>query len=314
MSAQSAAVSLREAFWAELAEVMLGDARIVVLDGDLANSTRADIIEDRVPERFVELGIAEQSMLGVAAGMATMGWVPFVSSFACFAVSRALDSIRVLVAQPGLNVKIVGGYAGLLIGTAGKTHQEVADIAVMRAMPGMTVLAPADEVETRQLARALANHIGPAYVRLPRNPGGDVFDALYKFEIGRSVVVREGSDVTLFSTGVQTARSLEAAELLASRGISTHVVHVPTLKPLDIDGVVAAAIRTGVVVTSEEHNVIGGLGGAVTEALSATRPMRVERLGIRDTFGESGSDVELAEKYGLSPAFTALAVERVMRG
>ncbi len=310
MSAMQAGPTLREAFWSELAQMMSEDSRLVVLDGDLANSTRADLVEDSAPERFIELGIAEQNMLGVAAGLATMGWLPFVSTLACFAVSRALDPIRVLIAQPGLSVKIIGGYSGLLIGTAGKTHQEVGDIAVMRALPGMTVLAPADGTEARGVARALASHAGPAYVRLTRNPSPALPASRRSFEIGPVVVLRKGSDVTLFGTGVQSARALEAATLLAARGISAHVVHVPTIKPLDVDGIVAAATRTGRVVTTEDHNVIGGLGSAVAEVLASAAPLPVQRLGVQDTFGESGADSDLADKYGLSPQVTATAVEK----
>jgi transketolase len=302
-------LALREAFWSELAEVMPDHPRVVVLDGDLANSTRADLVEERVPDRFIQMGIAEQNMLGVAAGLAAMGWLPYVSSLASFAVSRALDPIRVLIAQPGLSVKIIGGYSGLLIGTAGKTHQEVEDVAVMRAMPGMTVLAPADEHEARGVVRALLGHRGPAYVRLTRNPSPQVFRAGLPFRIGPVAILREGTDVTMFSTGVQSVRALEAAGHLAERGISAHVVHVPTLKPLDTDGVVSAASRTGRVVTTEDHSVIGGLGSAIAEVLSSASPMRIERLGIQDMFGESGSDPHLAGKYGLSAEFTAAAVE-----
>ncbi len=305
--------ALREAFWSELAEVMPDHPRVVVLDGDLANSTRADLVEERVPERFIEMGIAEQNMLGVAAGLAAMGWLPYVSSLACFAVSRALDPIRVLIAQPGLSVKIIGGYSGLMIGTAGKTHQEVEDVAVMRAMPGMTVLAPADEHEARGVARALIGHQGPAYVRLTRNPSAQVFNTGHTFTIGPVATLREGTDVTVFSTGVQSARALQAACRLQERGISAHVVHVPTIKPLDAQGIVAAASRTGKVVTTEDHSVIGGLGSAIAEVLSGEAPMRVERLGIQDTFGESGADARLADKYGLSAEFTAAVVEKFTR-
>jgi transketolase len=307
-----AGLALREAFWSELADAMRDHPRVVVLDGDLANSTRADLVEERVPDRFIEMGIAEQNMLGVAAGLAAMGWLPYVSSLACFAVSRGLDPIRVLIAQPGLNVKIIGGYSGLMIGTAGKTHQEIEDLAVMRAMPGMTVLAPADEHEARGVARALPGHPGPAYVRLTRNPSPQI-RAGHTFTIGPVTVLREGTDVTVFSTGTQSVRALQAAGRLRERGISAHVVHVPTVKPLDTEGIVMAACRTGVVVTTEDHNVIGGLGSAIAEVLSAAAPMRIERLGIRDTFGESGSDASLADKYGLSAEFTADAVANFMR-
>lgn len=305
--------SLREAFWSKLAEVMPRHPQLIVLDGDLANSTRADVIEDRFPDRFIEVGVAEQNMLGMAAGLASMGWVPYVSTFACFAVSRALDSIRVLIAQTGLDVKITGGYSGLLLGTAGKTHQEVEDLAVMRAMPGMTVLAPADEVETRSAVEALLRHRGPTYVRLTKTAAPRIFGSEYEFEIGRLVVLRDGTDVTLFSTGVQSTRALEAGHLLATRGISVQVVHVPTLKPLDSDGIIKAASLARLVVTSEDHSVIGGLGSAVAEVLGSSLPTRILRLGIQDKFGESGSDSDLAGKYGLSAQSTAEAIEHFAR-
>jgi transketolase len=287
---------------------------VVVVDGDLANSTRAELVAERIPGRFLEMGIAEQNMLGAAAGLATMGWAPYVSSLACFAVNRALDSIRVLIAQPGLDVKIIGGYTGILLGTAGKTHQDVTDIAVMRAMPGMTVVSPADEHEARATVRALLKRRGPAYVRLTKSPSPQLFDEKYELELGRVVVLRQGADVTVFSTGVQSTRAFEAAVLLAGRGMSVHLVHVPTIKPLDADGVVEAAKLTGLAVTTEDHSVLGGLGGAIAEVLSSRFPVRLERLGISDRFGECGSDASLAEKFGLSPGVIAEAVERVVSG
>jgi transketolase len=293
---------------------MPGHPRVVVLDGDLANSTRAEIVAERIPERFLELGIAEQNMLGAAAGLAAMGWAPWVSSFACFAVNRALDSIRVLIAQPGLDVKIIGGYAGLLLGTAGKTHQDVTDIAVMRAMPGMTVVCPADEHEARATVRALLERSGPVYVRLTKSASPQLFEETYELEIGRVVVLRRGTDVTVFSTGVQSTRAFEAATILAGRGLSVHLVHVPTIKPLDADGIVEAARRTRLVVTTEDHSVLGGLGGAIAEVLCSRFPVRLERLGIGDRFGECGSDASLAERFGLSPGAIAEAVERVVAG
>jgi transketolase len=300
-------VAQREVFGDTLIELIDRDDRVYVLDGDLANSTKADKVAKARPARFLEMGIAEQNMVGVAAGMATCGLLPWLSSFACFLVNRDLDQLRVVVAQPNLSVKLGGAYTGLLTGKTGKTHQEVADIAVMRAMPNMTVIAPADAAETRQAMIAATYHEGPVYLRLTRDPHPDIFPQDYQFALGKAVVVREGKDVTLIATGVQTVRALEAAELLAAQGLSAHVLHVPTIKPLDVEGVVAAAARTGRVLTAEDHTVIGGLGGAVAETLSEHHPTPVRRLGIRDCFGESAANSDLLEKYGLTPRHVAEA-------
>ncbi len=304
---------LRVAFGETVAELADTDPRIVMLDGDLGSSTRADIFEEAHPDRFFQMGIAEQNLLGMAAGMATVGFIPFVSTFACFAVARALDSIRVLIAQPKLNVKITGGYAGLLAGMTGKTHLMFDDLAIMRAMANMVTVAPADEVETRQAIRAMVDYDGPVYLRLTRPATPILFDDSYRFELGKSTVVRQGGDVTLFSTGVQTTRAYEAAEILAREGIDVHLVHVPTLKPLDVEGIVAAARKTGSVITTEEHTIIGGLGGAVAETLAEHHPVTVKRLGIADRFGESGPDDALLEKYGLSIEKTADAIRTIVR-
>ena len=305
--------ALRVVFGETVAELGNSDPRIVVLDADLGSSTRADIFENAHPERFFQMGIAEQNMLGAAAGMATVGYIPFVSTFACFAVARALDSIRVLIAQPKLPVKIAGGYAGLLAGMTGKTHLIFDDLAIMRAMANMVVVAPADEVEARQVIKAIVNDPRPAYIRLSRESSPLLFDDTYRFELGRSTVVRPGSDVTVFSTGTHTVRAYQAAEILAGRGIDVHLVHVPTLKPIDQEGIVEAARATGFVVTTEEHTIIGGLGGAVAEVLSDRHPVPVKRHGLADIFGESGPDEALLEKYGLSAAKTAEAIEAFVR-
>lgn len=300
--------ALRVAFGETVAELGKTDPRIVVLDGDLGSSTRADIFEAAHPDRFFQMGIAEQNLLGVAAGMASVGLVPFVSTFACFAVARALDTIRVLIAQPRLNVKIAGGYAGLLAGMTGKTHLIFDDVAIMRAMANMVVVAPADEVETRRAIVAITAYEGPVYLRLTREASPLLFDDSYRFELGKATVVRPGSDVTVFGTGTQTVRAYQAAETLAAEGIDVHLVHVPTLKPLDEEAIVAAAQATGLVLTTEEHTVIGGLGGAVAEVLGERYPVPLRRHGLADIFGESGPDQALLEKYGLSVTKTAEAI------
>ncbi len=304
---------LRVVFGETVAELAHDDPRIVVLDGDLGNSTRADIFEAAHPGRFFQMGIAEQNMLGVAAGMATFGYVPFVSTFAAFAVARALDPVRVLIAQPKLNVKITGGYSGLLAGMTGKTHLLFDDVAIMRAMANMVVVAPADEVETRQAIRAIIEYNGPVYLRLTRQATRIIFDESYRFVLGNSTVVRPGDDVTVFSSGAQTTRVVESAEILSDQGINIHLVHVPTIKPLDVDGIVAAAKRTGSVITVEDHTIIGGLGGAIAETLSERHPVRVKRLGLPDAFGESGPDDALLNKYGISAEKTAQAIRQFVQ-
>lgn len=307
----------RVVFGETLADLAANDPRIVLLDGDLANSTRADIFAAAHPDRFLQMGIAEQNMVGAAAGLATLGYIPFVSTFACFAVSRALDPIRVLVAQPHLNVKIVGGYSGLLTGLTGKTHQAVDDLAVMRAMPGMVVLAPADDVEAEAVLRWAAAYDGPIYVRLARDPSPRLFSGGLSFDPGRGTVLREGRDLAIISTGIQTSRALAAAARLAEDGIEAHVLHLPSVKPIDRRAIVEAARSTRLVLTTEEHTIIGGLGGAVAEVLSEEFPTRIVRNGIEDTFGESAPNEALLDKYGLSAdrvAAVARAAFRAARG
>jgi transketolase len=297
--------ALRTVFGETMAELAKEDPRIVLLDGDVGSSTGAELFETAHPDRYLQMGIAEQNMLGIAAGLATLGFVPVASSFACFVVARALDSIRVLIAQPHLNVKIVGGYTGLLTGMTGKTHQIFNDLAIMRTLTNMVVLAPADEVEARQALRAMVSVDGPVYIQTTREPSPVLFGPDYRFEIGRSVTVREGRDVTLVSTGVQTTRVYQAAEILAGQGIEATVVHVPTIKPIDEEGIVEAARASRLVVVIEDQNVLGGLGGAVCEVLSERYPTLVKRLGIQDVYGESGGNDALLEKYRLSPATVA---------
>jgi len=305
-------VAQRDAFGETLLELVAEDERVYVLDGDLANSTKADMVALERPERFLQMGIAEQNMVGVAAGMASCGLVPWLSSFACFLVNRDLDQLRVVVAQPNLSVKLAGAYSGLLTGKTGKTHQEVADLAVMRSMPNMVVIAPADGVETRLAMRAANVYEGPVYMRLTRDPHPVIFSEDYAFEIGKAVAVREGTDVALISTGEQTVRCMEAAGMLAEEGISALVLHMPTLKPLDEEAIAAAAEKTGRVVTAEDHTIIGGLGGAVAEVLGERCPTRIKRVGIADCFGESAANDDLLEKYGLTPQHVASAARDLL--
>jgi transketolase len=306
-------MAMRDVFANTLVELAGQYPNLVVLDGDLANSTRAEVFEQHYPDRFLEMGIAEQNLMGVAAGLATVGLIPWLSSFAVFLVNRDLDQLRMVVAQPNLNVKIGAGYAGLFTARTGKTHQEVSDLAVMRAMPHLTVVAPADGVEARLAMHAATASPGPWYVRLVRDPTPVIFDNSYRYVPGQTVTLRQGTDITLFGTGVQSVRALQAADLLAAEGISAEVVHVPTLKPLDPEGIVRAAEKTGLVVTTEEHTIIGGLGSAVAEILGEHRPTPLRRHGLMDVFGESGANDDLIEKYGLAPHHIADAARALLR-
>lgn len=294
--------ALREIWGKTLCEITEAGANTVVLDGDLANSTRADIFAECFPNRFFEMGIAEQNMAGVAAGLATLGFTPWLSSFAAFLTSRDLDQIRIVIAQPALDVKICGGYSGLLTGKTGKTHQSVEDIATFRALPGVDIIAPADGQELRVAMRAISRSGRPTYLRLTRDATPVIFPDSYAFQIGKAVLLRNGNDLGIISTGVQTVRALETADRLAAQGIETSVLHVPTIKPIDIEAIVELASRTGRILTAEDHSIIGGLGGAVAEVLGEHHPTLMKRIGIRDCFGESGSNDALLEKYGLSPA------------
>jgi len=306
-------VAMREAWGQALVDLAGRYPDLLVLDGDLANSTRADIFAEAVPDRFFEMGIAEQNLLGVAAGLATVGYVPWISTFTAFLAKRALDQIRVVIAQPHLNVKLCGSYSGILTGKTGKTHQSVEDVAVFRAMPGVVTIAPADAVELRSAMAAMMETPGPIYLRLTRDPSPTIFPSDYTFRIGEGVLLRDGGDIGLVGTGTQTVRVLEAADLLAAEGIAASVLHLPTLKPLDTAALVALADRTGALVTAEDHSIIGGLGGAVAETLSEEHPTPIRRIGWRDTYGESGPNDALLEKYGLTARHVADAARDLLR-
>jgi transketolase len=305
-------VATRVAFGEALVELALTDPRIVVLDGDLGNATRVDLFADAHPGRFFQMGIAEQNMVGVAAGLAAGGYVPFATTFAAFAAYRDLDQVRVVVAQPGHHVVIVGGYSGLLAGRTGKTHVCLEDLAIFRAIPGMTILSPGDAGETRGAVAAAARHDGPIYLRLTRDASPSIGGDQRDFAIGPAVTLRRGSDVAIISTGVQTARAMAAAAMLASAGIEAAVLHVPTLKPLDVEAVVEVARATSAVVTTEDHSIVGGLGGAVAETLSEHLPTLMRRVGTRDVFAESARNEDLIEKYRIGPEHIVAAAREVM--
>jgi len=299
--------------WADtLVEIARVNPDVLVLDADLASSTRADRFANAHPGAFIEMGIAEQGMVGTAVGLATMGFVPWLSSFTIFFTHRAVDQVRMSVAQTHANVKIGAAYAGLQTGFTGMTHTDIQDLAIMRAMPGMTVLAPGDATECAAMVRWATATPGPVYLRLGREGGPDLFDETYCFQPGRVIRLREGADVALVSTGQQTARCVEAADLLAADGIGAGVLHVPSVKPVDEAGIAEAARGVPLVVTVEEHSIFGGLGGLVTEIISARAPRRVERIGIDDTWGESAPGAWLLDRHGLTPGRIAARVRRAL--
>ena len=298
----SAPAAQRDAFGDTMVELCDRDPLVVLLDGDLANSTKSETLARKRPDRFFMMGIAEQNLAGVAAGMAALGLKPWVASFAAFVATRDLDQIRVVIAQPRLNVRLAAHYSGILTGYTGKTHQVVNDIAIMRSMPNMAVVAPCDAVEARAAMLALNDYEGPVYLRLTRDPMPVAVPDDYQFVLGRAVEFRSGTDIALIATGNQTLRALEAADVLAHEGVSTAMLHVPTIKPIDRDAIVRVARAARCVLTCEEHSIYGGLGGAVTEVLSEEAPARVARLGLRDVDGESAPNDALIRKYGLSSA------------
>jgi len=307
-----ASIATRDAYGEALAELGAVNVNIVVLEADLSKSTKTSDFKKVYPERHFNMGIAEQNMLGVAAGFAAAGKIPFASSFAVFATGRAYDQIRNSIAYPNLNVKIAATHAGLTVGEDGGSHQMLEDIALMRALPNMTVIVPADGIETKQAIKAAAEYEGPVYIRMGRPKVPVLFDENYTFEIGKGVVLKEGTDVTLVGTGIMVSKAVEAAELLAAEGISAAVVNISTIKPLDAELIIAQAQKTGAIVTCEEHNIYGGLGSAVAEVLVENCPVPMARVGVADKFGESGLPDELLEKHGLTAANIAAQAKAVI--
>lgn len=305
-------MATREAYGRKLAELGAIHPEIVVVSGDLAKSTYIYLFRERFPDRFFELGISEQNMMGVAAGLALCGKTVFVSTFAVFATSRCYDQIRVSIAQPHLNVKIVASHGGITVGEDGASAQAIEDVALMCALPGFTVVVPADEVETAQAVEVAARTYGPFYIRTGRPRFPVVFDETYRFELGRAALMRPGNDVTLIANGIMVAAALEAADILAREGVSARVLAMATVKPIDREAIVAAAEETGAIVTAEEHLVQGALGAAVAQVVAETVPVPVEFVGIRDRYGESGKPEELLEKFGLTAAHIAVAARRAM--
>ena len=292
-------IATRESYGNALVELGNKYDNVVVLDADLAGATKTGVFLKAYPDRHINCGIAECNMVGVAAGLATTGFVPFASSFAMFAAGRAFEQIRNSVGYPELNVKIGATHAGISVGEDGASHQCNEDIALMRVIPGMVIINPADDIEAKAAVVAAYAHKGPVYLRFGRLPVPVFNQPDYKFELGKGVVLREGKDLTIIATGLPVANCLEVAERLAENGVEAKVINIHTIKPLDRDLVIAAAKETGKVVTVEEHSVIGGLGSAVCDVLAEDAPTKVLKIGIQDVFGESGPAVELLKKYKL---------------
>ena len=293
-------IATRDSYGNALAELGKEHENLVVLDADLAAATKTGVFKKAYPERFIDCGIAEANMTGVAAGLSTCGKVPFISSFAMFVAGRAFEQVRNSIGYPHLNVKIGATHAGITVGEDGATHQCNEDIALMRTIPGMVIINPADDVEARAAVKAAYEYEGPVYLRFGRLALPIIYnESSYKFEIGKGEILRDGKDVTIVATGAMVSNSLEAAEKLAADGIEAKVINIHTIKPLDEELVVAAAKETGKVVTVEEHSVIGGLGSAVCDTLAQKAPTQVMKIGMNDTFGESGPAVELLKKYKL---------------
>ncbi len=300
MSEEKKKIATRDSYGAALAELGAEYPNLVVLDADLAESTRTSVFKKAFPERHIDCGIAEGNMMSIAAGLATTGKIPFVSTFAMFAAGRAFEQVRNSVAYPHLNVKIGGTHAGITVGEDGASHQCNEDFALMSVIPGMVVMCPADDIEAKACVRAAVEHDGPVYIRFGRAACPIINDTPdYKFEIGKGTVVREGSDVTIVATGICVGSAIEAAEKLAADGISAEVINICTLKPIDGELIAKSAAKTGKVVTVEEHSVVGGLGSAVCNALAELCPTPVKKLGMQDVFGESGTANQLVHKYGL---------------
>jgi transketolase len=305
-------IPTRIAYGQALAELGEEDDRVVVIDADISKITGTHFFAKKFPERFFNVGIAEQNEMGIAAGMASTGKIVFASTYAVFASMRACEQVRTFIAHTRSNVKIAASHGGLTGTTDGVTHQGTEDMGIMRTIPGMTVIMPADAVATRKIVKELGEHQGPAYLRLTKIPVPVIYEEKTDFQIGRAVQLRDGNDVAIIAIGDMVIRALEAADLLDNNGIRARVLDMHTLKPLDKGAVIKAAEQTGAIVTVEDHNILNGLGSAVAEIIVENRPVPMERIGLRDTFAESGEYEELLEKYGLNTRHIAEAARKVM--
>jgi len=293
-------VATRDAYGKALVKLGKINPNIVVLDADLSKSTKTIDFAKEFPDRFFNMGIAEANMIGTAAGLATCGKIPFASTFAVFATGRVFDQIRMSVCYPKTNVKIGATHGGISVGEDGASHQSTEDVSLMRSLPNMTVIIPADGVETEKAVFAAAEYRGPVYLRMGRSKVPAIFDEKYHFEIGKGIILSEGADVSIIACGMMIHEAIEAGKGLLKKGIKARIVNMPTIKPIDEELIIKCAKETGAIVTAEEHSIIGGLGSAVAEVLGENCPVPVKRVGLNDKFGESGSPKELFEKYGLS--------------
>lgn len=305
-------MSTREAFVAALMDIAQTNEKIVCLTADLGFIVSVNKFGERYPSRYFDVGIAEQNLLGVAAGLASEGLVSFATTFAVYASMRACEQARSAIAYTNLNVKIVASHGGITVGKNGGTHQSVEDIAIMRSIPNMCVVVPADAIETYQATKAVAEYKGPVYLRLGRPRFPAIYDDGYTFEFGKAVVLNTGKDLTLIAMGIMVSRCLEAANILQADGINARVINIHTIKPIDKEAIINAARETGAIVTVEEHNIIGGLGSAVSEVLSQNYPVNVEYVGIKDVFGESGDPDDLMKKHGLTVNDIVIAARRAL--
>ena len=292
-------IATRESFGRALEELGMENEKIVVLDADLYNSTKTEYFKEKYPERFINLGIAEADMMGTAAGLATCGKIPYASTFAAFATGRVYDQIRTSIAYPKLNVKICATHAGITVGEDGATHQMLEDVNLMRGLPNMTVISTADDMETRWAVKEIAKYNGPVYLRLSRYKVPKIYDDKTKFEIGKGIQIGNGTDGTIFATGITVAEALTAQEILKNKGIDVRVVDIHTIKPIDEELIIKCAKETKKLVSVEDHSVIGGLGSAISEVLTDKYPKKIVRMGIEDTFGKSGRAEDLMKYYGI---------------
>ena len=305
-------VAVRESFGKALEELGGINKNIVVLDADLASSTKTTYFASRYPDRFFQVGIAEQNMVGIAAGLASCGKIPFATSFAVFVTKRAADQVSISVAYSRFNVKLVGAYTGLFNGSTGASHMAVEDIAIMRSIPGIVVIDPADAEEMRQAVKVISEYNGPVYLRETRDEWPDVFDPGYKFGIGKASIIHDGNDATIISCGVMTSQSIKAAQMLKKEKINIRVVNMSTIKPIDEKAIIRCAKETGAIVTAENHSIYGGLGSAVAEVIVENIPIPMVRIGIKDVLGEAGKNQELLEKYQMSADHIIDAVKKVI--
>ena len=304
--------STRQAYGEELLKLVENNDKIIVLDGDLAKSTKSILVKEKYPDRFYDIGVAEQNMVSIAGGLASCGFIPFASTLSVFAIQRACDQLIVSVCYPKLNVKLVGTHAGISIGKDGATHQAISDIAVTRSIPNLTVIVPADATETKKATEAIAKMKGPVYLRLGRADLPFIFDENYDFQIGKAGIVVKGKDIAIIANGIMLHGALEAREILLKEGIDAEVVNMATVKPIDENLLLNEAKKFGALIVAEEHNIAGGVGSAVSEYLSGIYPVPVVRVGIRDSFAESGTPEDLFKKYGLSALDIAGGVKRAL--